>query len=117
MTSDEESRSTLELDWALRAWPMDKIQRTLFVHDMDVRVWFPVTPTLVGREVREDPTEMDHSDPDLGVTSRLNNNEKEKERALRRWEWDWELRWRVVEGMAEDENEREIGRASCRERV
>ena len=101
MTSDEESRSTLELDWALRAWPMDKIQRTLFVHDMDVRVWFPVTSPLTSGKIR-----ADHSDLDQEVAS-LKNIEMEKDRTMRRWEWDWELRWRVVESMVEDENDKD----------
>lgn len=100
IASDDESRSALELDWALRAWPMDKIHRTLFLHDMDVRVWFPVAPC----PEKNDRAEIVHSDMGL---EKIDNDEREVERSLRRWEWDWELRWRVVEGMVEDENDKD----------
>ncbi|KAF8483213.1 hypothetical protein JB92DRAFT_3032260 [Gautieria morchelliformis] len=104
MTSDEESRSTLDLDWAMRGWPMYKIQRTLFVHDMHVRFWFPIVPSTAEKKKGGDPAGVNH------YLRNVNNGEGE-ERTLRRWEWDWELRWRVVEAMVEDENDRD--RAEC----
>ncbi|KAF8580970.1 hypothetical protein K439DRAFT_260299 [Ramaria rubella] len=106
--SDEDSRSMLELDWAVRAWPMDKIQRTLFVHDMDVRTWFPIAPSKSDMDMQYNSVESTSMELDLTrMTSGHPDEEREKERVLRRWEWDWELRWRVIEDMVEVASGRE----------
>ena len=107
--AEEDARPALELDWAMRAWPLDKIQRALFIHDMDVRVWFPVGGSDFDGEGKSQ--EMGSELELTRVTSVPEDDEKEQERGLRRWEWDWELRWRVIEGMAEEDHDRD--RAEC----
>ncbi|KAF8521192.1 hypothetical protein BU17DRAFT_88066 [Hysterangium stoloniferum] len=80
---DPEITVLIDRDCASRGWSMDKIQRELFLHDMEIRLFFPTpesTPAKRNRAVS------------VGF------------RSTRRWEWDWDLKWNIVRSLAFEAN-------------
>lgn len=63
-----ETRALIDLDWALRCWSLDKISRTLFLHDLSQRL------------ASSDTYSTDCPDS-----------------LSRPWECDWKMKWKIIE--------------------
>ncbi|GJJ13662.1 hypothetical protein Clacol_007918 [Clathrus columnatus] len=72
-----ETRALIDYDWALRNWSIDKVFRTLFLHDLSQRLLsYQLCPVEYSRSL------------------------------VRPWECDWKLKWKIIEEamLNEDEN-------------